>query len=330
MGYRALILSVSLVLSACASQSTPSEEGLARSDSAPEVVHAVDDSEPLPLVREPEPEPLRPARHAPVDPYAEERRTIGFDPRRREAETSLSPSRKVPPHPGLGKTQPELMAPMAGRVGIMSVIGNQLTHVHAGTFSSSRRDHWVQFDLNGQLMRELRTQLLQHTPYQPIPIPPTGMLRRDHDSWHETWDGEQFAPEYQREIDGVIKQNRLDMLIVISYREISAGGAFGAKLSGSGMMTRSALGSSKAAVFSTFQFYRLVGTPARLVEPVVAPGDRSIGDLPDAKLPDDLENLPARDLYPVYEPLRLIVQNKVRGLIALPRRIGEAPVASAP
>ena len=325
MRYRALALSVLLALSACASQGpSPPVDGVKRAQTEPERVHSIDDSEPLPPPGGAEPEPLKPRREARVDPFPEERRTIGFDPRMGDEPRSESrkKKKKVPPHPGLGNTQPELMAPMAGRVGIMSLIGNQLTHIHSGTFSTQRKDHWVQFDLNGYLMRELRTQLLTKTPYQPIPINATGALRKDHDSWHESWDGEKFAPQYQREIDGVISQNRLDMLIVVSYRSIKAGKPFGDEISGSGMFTKSGLGSSKAAVFSTFQFYRLVGTPAKLVKPIEAPGDRSIGDLPNAKLPDDLENLPARDLHPVYEPLRLIVQNKVRGLIALPRRLG--------
>lgn len=319
MRYRALALGLSMMLSACASKA-PSEEGLERADTEAEFVHSIDDSEPLPPPASDKPSvERRPA----ADAFAEERRTIGFDPRKESALKPATATRSVRKHPGLGKMQPELMAPMAGRVGIMSVLGNQLSHVHAGAFRSRRSDHWVQFDLNGYLMRELRTQLLKQTPYQPIPVGSTGLLRRDHDSWHETWDGEKFAPQYQREIDSVIKQHQLDMLIVVSYQKISAGGLLGKELSGSGMLTSSTLGSSKAAVFSTFQFYRLVGTPAKLVEPVAAPGDRSIGDLPNAQLPEDLDDFASRHLAPTYQPLRLIVQNKVRGLVELPRRLGK-------
>lgn len=216
-----------------------------------------------------------------------------------------------------------LMAPMAGRVGIMSLLGNELRHIHAGLIGGHEQDYNVQYDFNGYVVEELRKALLTKTPYQPVMVASTGLLRRDADKWHDSWDGQRFAPDYQREFDGIIKQNRLAMLIVVSYDTIGDGQLLiGRKLSGSGLYTRSGLGGTQAAVFSTLQFYRLVGSPAQLVQPVAPPDERSVGDLPNAQLPKDLEKLPARYLVPVYEPLRTLVKNKVFGLVSLPRKLG--------
>jgi hypothetical protein len=258
--------------------------------------------------------------------FEEETRTLGNDPRRRAiAEGGIDSSPRmtqvnagpslVPP------TESAVMAPMAGRVGVMNLLGNELKHIHSSGFGigGDEQSYNVQYDFGGYVMEELRKQLLTKTPYQPVTINSTGLLRRDATKWASTWNGKTFGPDYQREFDGIIKQNRLAMLIIISYATIGDGQLIGGrKLSGSGLYTRG----RDAAVFSTLQFYRLVGTPAQLVLPIAPEDERSIGDLPDAQLPKDLDNLPARYLVPVYAPLRTLVQNKVYGLVSLPRKLG--------
>ncbi|MGQ0501056.1 MAG: hypothetical protein ACT4P0_00375 [Panacagrimonas sp.] len=224
-----------------------------------------------------------------------------------------------------GRDENVLMAPMAGRVGIMNLLGKELWHVHAGTtpLGNHQKSYVVQYDFAGYVVEELRKSLVTKTPYQPVLVNPTGALLRSASKWQETWNGSAFAPVFQREFDGIIAQNRLAMLIIVSYPTIDDGVVGTSQtLTGSGLYTRSLLGSTKAAVFSTVQFYRITGKPAQLVLPVVAPGDRSIGDLPNSHLPDDLDDLPARYLGPVYEPMRIIVQNKIKGLIELPRKLG--------
>lgn len=237
------------------------------------------------------------------------------------AESKPLPRPATPVAAHLQATDP--MAPMAGRVGIISLLGNELSHVHTGAFGGHQQDYNVQYDFNGYVIEELRKALLSKTPYQPVTVAPTGLLRRDARKWADTWNGQTFAPDYQREFDGIIRQNRLAMLIVVYYANLRDGQLIGGRtLNGSGLYTRSGLGGTKAAVFSTLQFYRLVGTPAKLVLPIAPAGERSIGDLPNAKLPEALEDLPPRYLVPVYEPLRTLVQNKIHGLVSLPRKLG--------
>jgi hypothetical protein len=214
-----------------------------------------------------------------------------------------------------------LMAPMMGRVGILSLLDNHIKHVHAGTVGGSEKSYDTQFDFNGFVVEELRKGMLTKTPYQPVLVAPTGALLRAADSWQDTWNGKTFGGTFQREFEGIMAQNRLDMLVVVSCPKIS-GGIGGEELSGSGLYTRSFLGSRSAAVFSTLQFFRIVGKPAQLVLPVAPASDRSVGDLPNIALPEDLEDLPARYLFPVYDPLRTIVRNKVAGFLSLPRKIG--------
>ncbi|MGQ0697087.1 MAG: hypothetical protein ACT4PZ_02480 [Panacagrimonas sp.] len=256
-----------------------------------------------------------------VDPFAEEKRTIGQDPRE-DRKTSSSSRAKTP---AAAPDNSVLLAPMLGRVGIMNLLGKELRHVHAGTtpWGDHEKSYTVQYDFAGYVVEELRKGLLARTPYQPVMVNATGALLKAANTWQTTWNGKNFAPTFQREFDGIIKQNRLAMLIVISYPTIDDG-VIGTSqtLTGSGLYTRSLLGSTQAAVFSTVQFYRITGEPAKLVLPVASPGERSVGDLPNAKLPEDLEDLQPRYLGPVYEPMRSIVQNKIKGLVSLPRKLG--------
>lgn len=230
----------------------------------------------------------------------------------------------TPASRGLKAPDDPNLAPMAGRVGIMSLLGNDLRHIHASPpFGGHTQNYNVQYDFNGYVVEELRKSLLKNTPYQPVMVNGTAALRQAGTTWQETWDGERFAPTFQREFDGIIEQNRLVMIIVVSYTTVGDGLMMGGqKLSGSGLYTRKTLGSTSTAVFSTLQFHRVAGKPARLLLPVAPANDRSVGDLGNVALPKDLDNLPPRYLVPVYEPLRTIVQNKIHGLIGLPRKLG--------
>lgn len=329
MRFTAVLLGAALALSGCSSMgskrsSEPEQDGPALAQVAPEEIHSVEPELP-PLEEAAEPREARRAASVPGDGVSgigEASRTAGHDPR---AGGSTSAARKAAPAPSLNRADPNVpMAPMAGRVGIMSLLDNDMRHVHSGTFGSQERRFNVQYDFNGYVMDELRKALLTKTPYQPVPVAATGALRRAAHTWHKSWDGKRFTDStLQREFDGILKQNRLAMLIIVSYPSLEDGQFLsGAKLTGSGLYTRRFMGSTKAAVFSTLQFYRLVGEPAKLVEPVAPAGERSIGDLPNANLPDDLDDMPPRYLVPVYEPLRTIVQNKIHGLVSLPRKLG--------
>lgn len=244
-------------------------------------------------------------------------RTVDAVPAATKAPSASAP-RVVPRAASSG----ERMAPMAGRVGIMSLLGNELSHVHSGTIGGHRKDYNVQYDFNGYVLEELRKGLLAKTPYQPVMVASTGALRKAASTWQNPVPGGGFAPTLQREFDGIIKQNRLAMLIVVGYATIGDGQIGGRQLSGCGLYTRSFFGSTNTAVFCTLQFYRLVGAPARLVRPIAPDDERSIGGLPNVKLPEDLDDLPPRYLVPVYGPMRTIVQNKVAGLVSLPRNLG--------
>jgi hypothetical protein len=216
-------------------------------------------------------------------------------------------------------------APMAGRVGVMNLVENKLTHIHSGAtpLGNYKTVYPVQHDLSGFLMEELRKGMLTKTPYQPVPVWPTGLLMKNASKWQNMRKGEGFEEAIQRELDGVMKQNALAMLIIVSAPEISDGVTGSTQsLVGSGLYTRNAFGSTKTAVFSTIQFFRLVGTPARIVHPIAAANDRSIGDLPNVKLPDELEGMNVRYLWPVYEPLHNMIRNKIDGLLSLPRKVG--------
>ncbi len=325
MSFRGIWVAPIILMAGCSMFETKPAEGPDRLDSQPEVINVVSDvPPPVVISAEPRREITPPTPGNASRGFEEENRTLGNDPRRATAE-SRAPGSAAPrtsaatPSLNSANNTGVPMAPMAGRVGIMSLLGNELQHVHAGTFSSAEHSYNTQYDFNSYVMDELRRALLAKTPYQPVNVASTGALRQAYNTWQETWDGNGFAPTFQREFDGIIKQNRLSMLIVVAYAKTGDGSVIGGtKLSGSGLYTRG----RKAAVFSTLQFYRLVGSPAQLVRPIAPDGERSIGDLPNAQLPKELDDLPPRYLVPIYEPLRTLVQNKVYGMVSLPRKLG--------
>lgn len=327
MSFRGIWVALVVLLVSCSTFDKKSSE---EPDRLPMPENAVNTNGDAPPPFEISSEPLRDELPRPAETpsekrrgFEEENRILGNDPRRATAEaranggassTSAAASRAK------GTTNPNApMAPMAGRVGIMSLLGNELQHVNSGTFGSKQQNYNTQFDLNGYVTEELRKAMLAKTPYQPVTVASTGALRQASNTWQDSWNGQSFAPTFQREFDGIISQNRLSMLIIVAYAKTGDGSFVGgAKLSGSGLYTRG----RKAAVFSTLQFYRLVGSPAQLVLPIAPEGERSIGDVPNAQLPKSLDDLPPRYLVPIYEPLRTLVQNKVFGLVSLPRKLG--------
>lgn len=234
------------------------------------------------------------------------------------------PTRAAASTPTLTPPSDPNLAPMAGRVGIMSLLDNNLRHVHASPpFGGHEQSYNVQYDFQGYVLEELRKALLTRTPYQPVIVASTGALRQSSATWQKSWNGKSFAPTFQREFDGIMEQNRLVMLIIVSYTTVEDGLMIGGQeLTGSGLYTRKVLGSTSTAVFSTLQFHRVAGKPGRLILPIAPADDRSIGDLPNVKLPADLDDLPPRYLVPVYEPLRTIVANKINGFVRLPRKLG--------
>ena len=319
MSFRGIWIAAIVLVAGCSMFEKKPSDGPERLDAPSEVINVVsEEPPPVEISSESRVGAPRLSSGAPRG-FEEESRTLGNDPRRAAGETRTGSSSAAPASSGLTRNDGVLMAPMAGRVGIMSLLGNELQHVNASTFGSKEQSYNTQYDFNGYVMEELRKAMLSKTPYQPVNVASTGALRQSWNTWQDTWDGTAFAPTFQREFDGIIKQNRLAMLIVVSYAKTGDGSLIGgAKLSGSGLYTRG----KKAAVFSTLQFYRLVGTPAQLVQPLAPAGERSIGDLPNAQLPKDLDDLPPRYLVPIYEPLRTLVQNKVYGLVSLPRKLG--------
>jgi len=325
MSFRGIWVALVVLLAGCSTFDKKSSEGPDRLP-MPENVVTTSGDEPPPF--EISSEPLRDEAPRPAETsekrrvFEEENRILGNDPRRAaaEARANAGGSTASAASRAKGTANPTgVMAPMAGRVGIMSLLGNELQHVNSGTFGSKEQSYNTQFDLNGYVTEELRKALLAKTPYQPVSVASTGALRQAANTWQDSWNGQSFAPTFQREFDGIISQNRLSMLIIVAYAKTGDGSFVGgAKLSGSGLYTRG----RKAAVFSTLQFYRLVGSPAQLVLPIAPEGERSIGDVPNAQLPKSLDDLPPRYLVPIYEPLRTLVQNKVFGLVSLPRKLG--------
>jgi hypothetical protein len=174
----------------------------------------------------------------------------------------------------------------SSRVGIMTVLDNEITHVNAGTagIGNSTTTMKANFDLPGYVSESLRKGLLANTPYQPVPVRPSARLVRDKLIWQKSWnDGKQrFDNDWQKEFDAIIKQNQLKLLIIITS-PVEDDGIVGTAqdLVGSGYYSRSFFGKKQTAVFSTIHFYRISGQPGKLLQPVTAPEERLYADLPN-------------------------------------------------
>jgi hypothetical protein len=197
------------------------------------------------------------------------------------------------------------------RVAIMPAFENEITRVHAGTagIGNSRKSEKPAYDFPGYVTEALRQGLLSNTPYQPLIIRPSARLMRDRATWQESWNeaAQRFSPEWQQEFDAIIKQNRLEMIVVVSPTEMDDGiVGTGQKIFGTGLYTRSFMGQKQAAVFSTLRFYRVMGTPARLLTPVAAP---------DERLYASIANFPTEPPDPMPAPIQAGFDQAVRNLI---------------
>ena len=208
----------------------------------------------------------------------------------------------------------------SSRVGIMTVLDNEIVHVTSGTLGlgGGREVLPSRIDLPGYAAESLRKTLLAKTPYQPVVVRPTARLWRDRATWQENWDKrrENFG-DYQQEFDAIMKQNRLKMLIVISSPEEDDGiVASGQYLIGSGFYSRSFFGKKQTAVFSTMHFYRISGEPGKLQLPVSAPNERLYADIPN--MPNPIPDpLPAPVINAVYRAVQNLIDQKTEAFVLM-------------
>lgn len=209
--------------------------------------------------------------------------------------------------------------PNGARVGIINLMQNEISHVRGGLVGSERHTVRANSDLAGFTTQELRKAILGKTPYQPVPLNPTSALLKNRDGWSQQWTGSRFQGELQRDFESILQQNQLQAIIVIAHEEVSSRGFGGPTLLGSGLITLDRLGSRKVGVFSSLRFFRVYGGPLRLMQPVAAPEERVVADLPNVQLPDDLDDLHPRYFTPVYEPLRTLIKQKIGEAVDLMR-----------
>ncbi len=206
---------------------------------------------------------------------------------------------------------PVSQLPYGSRIGIMTAVDNELAVVHTGTGGSGNysRPTKPNFDLPGYITESLRKRMLASLPYAPVLVRPSTRLMREKTSWQDSWSRatQSFGNGWQQEFDAVMKQNRLSMLIVISPYDMDDGIAgTRQRIMGSGLYNRSFLSQKQNAVFSTLRFHRIVGTPGKLQDPVVIPGERLYGDL---------QNFPATLPSPLSAPLQNSLELAVKNIV---------------
>ena len=210
--------------------------------------------------------------------------------------------------------------PNGSRVGLMVALDNEIALTHAGTMGRGdfRRTLQPSFDLPGYVTESLRKRMLGSVPYQPVLIRPSAKLLRYKSEWQKSWSGKSgnFG-EWQNEFDAIIKQNRLQMLIVVSPYELDDGVTGTSQtLLGSGLYNRSGFGATQNAVFSTIRFHRIVGSPGKLQAPVEAPGERLYADL--AGMPNDIPEPFSKPLqFTLEKNVKAIIDQKVQSFIGL-------------
>lgn len=209
----------------------------------------------------------------------------------------------------------------SSRIGIMTVLDNEIVHVTAGTagIGNSTKTAKAGFDLPGYVTESLRKGILGHTPYKPVLVRPSARLQRDKALWHRSWNerSQSFGDDWQKEFDAILKQNQLKLLIVITAPEEDDGIVGTAQnLIGSGYYSRSFFGKKQTAVFSTIHFYRVAGEPGKLLQPVSSPAERLYADLPNFPNPAP-EPLPAPMQKSVETAVKNMIDQKVGAFISL-------------
>ncbi|MDB5971687.1 MAG: hypothetical protein JWQ90_4137 [Hydrocarboniphaga sp.] len=227
-------------------------------------------------------------------------------------------------------TQPERPAWMpppltsmaySSRIGIMTVLDSEITHVTSGTagIGNSTVASKAGFDLPGYVTQSLRKGILGNTPYQPVLVRPSARLVRDKLVWQKSWSesNQRFSDDWQKEFDAILKQNQLKLLIVISSPAEDDGIVGTAQdIVGSGYYSRSFFGKKQTAVFSTIHFYRIAGQPGKLLQPVSSPQERLYADLPNFPNPAPAP-LPAPMQNSVNTAVKNMIDQKVGAFISL-------------
>ncbi len=195
----------------------------------------------------------------------------------------------------------------ASRVGIMTVLDNELLHVEHGV-STSTEVLKPGFDLAGYTGDALRRAMIDaKKPFLTLSVRPSARLFTDRAVWQKSWNekNQSFDNNWQAEFDSIIKQNQLAMLIVISAPEVD-GGIGNADLQGSGYYAQGLFGKHQTAAFSTLHFYRVRGLPGKLQMPVQGPGERLFAEIP---------NFPSATPVPFPKPMQDAVERELRKLI---------------
>lgn len=208
----------------------------------------------------------------------------------------------------------------SSRIGIMTVLDNEIVHVTAGTagIGNSTQAAKAGFDLPAYVTESLRKGILGHTPYQPVLVRPSARLWRDKEIWQKSWNerNENFG-DWQKEFDAIMKQNQLKLLIVVTAPEEDDGIVGTAQtIKGSGYYSRSFFGKKQTAVFSTVHFYRISGQPGKLLQPVSSPAERLYADIPSFPNPAP-EPLPPPMQKAVETAVKNMIDQKVGAFISL-------------
>jgi hypothetical protein len=238
-----------------------------------------------------------------------------------QADEEEQGSTVMPEHPAW---MPPPLTSMAysSRIGIMTVLDNEITHVNAGTagIGNSTTAAKATFDLPGYVTESLRKGILGNTPYKPVLVRPSARLFRDKLIWQKSWNESQqrFDNDWQKEFDSILKQNQLKLLIIVTA-PVESDGIVGTAqhIVGSGYYTRSFFGKKQTAVFSTVHFYRITGEPGKLQQPVSSPQERLYADLPGFPNPAP-EPLPQGPITnAVNSAVQNLIDQKVGAFISL-------------
>jgi len=191
--------------------------------------------------------------------------------------------------------------PERARIGIMSVVDNQML------VDDGKDKLYPGFDLTGYSADSLRKALFASTPYAAIILPPSARLMANRAVWQKSWNAktQTFGDNWQKEFDAIIKQNALAMLVIISEPPVSES-KLGGKLQGSGYTMRGSFGKHQTAAFSSIHFFRIQGTPGKLLEPVRADDD---------PLYSEVANFPKEAPKPLPKPMQDALERELRSLI---------------
>ena len=196
------------------------------------------------------------------------------------------------------------------RVGLINMVGDEITHTHVGTtsFNNFSKKYDIDWNISSIIEDTIVGKIKKNTHYDVIKINPTEkLLENDKELVEIGWASHSLKESVVPEFKNIFSEYDVDIILVI--REFGAEDYVtqtGTYIEGYGLYTRSFLVFEKAYAYGYLKIDGIFGDPPAYI------GGQWFGHHPvvnDFNFPEDIKNIPSSELKKI-EPFLLENVNK--------------------